>query len=301
MRFENVSDVPLRLVADARLLEFDVTPPGAAKSEHCILPQDMRPSSDDEQGLVIPPKRAYAESFDPRVYCFGVKETAALVPGASVVARLGWPEGHGRRSPPYVLSPIDGVDPKVKAEKRLPADVFTLPADTSSAPSPAPPRSDATATTDGDEAPPLTLGVPARMDVARPLDVAIPVSLTNRGTRPVTLLFRPEVVAFEVSGPSGSTHCAWPVAAESPIRELFTTIRARQRSSIEVLLTDLCPDHIFDQPGLYVIRPRLDTSHASGAPIALRTFDGQVVGDPPLLLRVRAPRVHAALPRPKLE
>ena len=69
MRVTNEGDVPVTIVADARLLALDVTPRSARKAVHCELPGEMRPQDDSTRPLVLPPKRAYVERFEPRLYC----------------------------------------------------------------------------------------------------------------------------------------------------------------------------------------------------------------------------------------
>ncbi len=341
MHVENLEAVPVRLVADAHLLSFDVMAPGKEQPVHCILPRDMRPADDEDRVLVIPPKRSYGETFDPRLYCFGVHETPALTAGATVVAHLGWAAASGHRSQLHVLSPIEGVSPEVGSARELVSDTFTIPADTVAAPaapvaSSTPPLPDAAPGALGDTprppgalgdtpkppgapddgpkaapsspgeitvntAPKLVLELPARVDVQRPDELNVVVRLANEDTHPVTLLFRSEVVGFVAFSAGNATHCRWPSQSDSPIRELYTTLRPREKTSTTVLLPDLCGSQFFDTPGLYVLRGQLDTRHASGASIGLRTFDGQLVAQAPMLVRIRAAKDGKARPRPTLE
>jgi hypothetical protein len=318
MHVENLEPVPVRLVADAHLLSFDVAAPGEAQSVHCTLPADMRPSDDEDRVLILPPKRSYAETFDPRLYCFGVHETPALTAGATVVAHLGWSPSAKRHAQLHVLSPIEGVVPSVGAAGELVSGPFTIPADTLAtvdvAAPPTAPTTSASATpppppsSTASEAPPiapppkqLVLELPARLDVERPADLSVTLRLSNEGAHPVTLLFRSEVVDFIAIGASGGTRCKWPSQSDTPIRELYTTVRPHQTLSTDVLLSDLCGTQFFDAPGLYVLRGELDTRRASGASIGLATFDGQIVAQTPMLVRVRAARDGRPRPRPTLE
>ncbi len=128
MRVENTGDVPVRLVADARLLTLELTPApkdGAAAAKKkkpkpvvCALPADMRPIGDVDRALVLAPKRSYTESIDPRLYCFGAKASEVLAPGTKIVAHLGWWKSHGT-SAPFIVSPFEEVTPVVRAEKEL--------------------------------------------------------------------------------------------------------------------------------------------------------------------------------------
>ena len=130
MHLQNMDAVPIRIVADARLLTLDVTSHSDDEDKspvvHCAPPRRDASRGDEERGLVIPPHRAYAERFDPRLYCFGAREADALVPGASVVARLGWARGRGPKAPPYIVSAIDGVEPKLGPEKEITSEAFLV-------------------------------------------------------------------------------------------------------------------------------------------------------------------------------
>jgi hypothetical protein len=322
MHVENLESVPVRLVADAHLLSFDVTAPGQEQPVHCVLPTDMRPADDEDRVLVLPPNRSYGEAFDPRLYCFGVNETSALTPGATVVAHLGWAPAAKRHTQLRVVAPIDGVTPAVAGAGELVSAPFTIPADTivtadvpaqpvpppvsssadPAAATPPPPASAASAPAPGVNVPrQLVLELPARLDVERPADLGVTLHLTNEGSHPVTLLFRAEVVDFIATSAYGGTRCRWPNQSDTPIRELFTTVRPHQTLSAEVLLPELCGTQFFDTPGLYVVRGELDTRRASGASIGLSTFDGQVVAQAPMLVRVRSAKDGRPRPRPTLE
>ena len=326
MHVENLESVPLRLVADAHLLSFDVAVPGEEQPVHCILPADMRPNDDEERVLILPPRRAYGETFDPRLYCFGVHETPALTAGATVVAHLGWAASGKRHTQPHVLSPIEGVVPQLGPARELVSSPFTIPADPVTSvepPTPAPavpapttpsrsstiapaatpapsanPAPDPTATPVAPVALPRTLVLQL---VGRPADLTALIRLSNEGAHPVTLLFRAEVLDFTAVSPAGGTRCHWPSQANTPIRELFATVRPHQTLTTEVLLPELCGAQFFDGPGLYVLRGALDTRRASGASIGLSTFDGRVVAEAPMLVRVRSARDGKPRPRPTLE
>jgi hypothetical protein len=295
MRVTNAGDVPVRLVADARLLVLEVTPRSAAKAVRCELPADMRPADDADSALVLPPGRSYAETFDPRLYCFGGRLADALGTGASVVARLGWTGGSKARAP-YVVQSIDGVEPVLAPLKALQADAIGVPDDPSvpltsfGAPRP-------------DDPDPVKLAIrgPASIDAGSPGGISIDVTLRNEGKRPVSLRFRPETLRFQVAGPSSVEDCRWPLQPVAAMRELFTTVRPGGAQDLAVLLHDYCSGHVFDDPGLLVIRPSLDTRKASGADIAIKTFDGEVIATTTTLLRLHQGAKPPQLRRPHLE
>jgi hypothetical protein len=315
MRLVNDGDVPLRVTADARLLSFELTAPGARATLRCALPDDMRPTNDVDRALVVPPHRAYAETFDPRLYCFGTKEAAALAPGTTVVAHMGWPSPpappapvRGRRAapprplnPPFEVSPIEGIDPAVAPLKEVLSAAFIVPAD------PAAPSTAIVTHGSGTQVPQepfpvkLTLASPAHVDTWSLGDTAIPITIKNVGTRPVTLLARPETIGYDVIGPAGSFRCVWPTRPPAPIREMFTTLRPNGVTTTSVLLSAVCPDATFSQPGLFIVRPHLDTRGASGDPIGIHTFDGEVIGTSTTILRVHHGTQPQRWERPHLE
>jgi len=301
MRVENTGDVPVRLTADARLLSFEITPPNAKKPTHCALPADMRPTNDVDRALVLPSKRSYSESFEPRLYCFGANEEA-LVAGAKVVAHLGFlPIGAkppAKLAPPFVVSPFDGVEPVVSPLKDLVAAPVTLaapePASTAPTTPPAPKEGD-------DPFPPtLTLSVPKHVEASQPLDLAVTVTVSNEGSRPVTLLFRPETIGFDLIGPNGAMRCSWPGNPGGAVREAFTTLAPKTKQSLSVIIGAVCPDVAFSQGGLFIVRPRLDTRRVD-ADERLHAFKGEVIGTTTTLMRIHHGRHAPKAVRPRLD
>jgi hypothetical protein len=297
MHIENTGAVPLRIIADARFLTFDVTAPGAKKSVKCTLPREMRPHDEDERALVIPPGRAYTEKLDPRLFCFGAHDGASLVAGANVVAHLGWPVGRGRVTPPYVVNPIEGLEPAVAAAKEIVSSASSIGAPTSTAKQP-----------DGSRT--LTVTSPAYVDIGRGADIAESVTVKNESKSSVTFLLRPETLAFDVAGPSGigvtdpspTVRCESDSEPNTSIRDVFTTLAPKGRTALTVMLAVLCPENAFDHSGLYVVRARLDTRASSGKDIPLRTFDADVPSDVTTRVRVRRDVGPASpRPRPKLD
>lgn len=128
LRIENTDTIPLRLIGDTRLLSFDVTPPSPAHAAtvHCALPEEMRLSSDEESDIILPPQLSYVETFDPRLYCFDVRQDRALTAGAKVVARFGFAARRSNRAPPYVLTSPSSASNRA-ATKEIASDPFTLP------------------------------------------------------------------------------------------------------------------------------------------------------------------------------
>ncbi len=295
MRVTNHGDVPVRMVADARLLTLEVTPRGASKPVRCELPADMRPGDDMDRPLVLPPGRSYVEHFEPRLYCFGPHLLDALAQASIVVGHLGWLGGN-RSRPPFEIAAIAGVEPEVASLKEIASPPIGLPDEPSvMLETTAPPRPD-----DPDPAV-LTLRGPVSIDAPAPNAIGVTVSLHNAGKRPVIVRLRPETMRFEVTGPRGNEDCRWPLSPVAAMRELFTTIPGGGNADLSVLLDAYCSGRAFDEPGLVIVRPELDTRQASGADLGLRTFDGRVLASSPIIVRLRQGSSTPRLTHPHLE
>lgn len=292
----NEGDVPVRILADARLLAFDVTPRSARRSIHCELPTAMRPADDLERALVLPPKREFRETFEPRLYCFGREGFDALAPGAIVTARLG-PHVSAFRSAPSEVFPIDGVEPVVAPTRILQAPPIALPDEASLHPAAGHPESPAEAL----DLPRLKLESPLAIDADSPEAVEVPLTLRNEGSTPVTVRFRPETIGFHVTQPAGALSCFWPVLPTAPTRELFTTLAPRGSVELTVTLQSYCADELFAHSGILEIRPFLETHGASGAPLGLRTFEGRLTGSSITFVRIQHGRVTQPLVRPRAQ
>ena len=273
----NDGDVPVTIVADARLLSLDVTPRGAHKAERCELPEDMRPQDDLGRSLVVPPKRSYAESFQPRLYCLEKSRLDALAAGSIVVATLGF-AGRSARSP-FEVSPVEGMEQRVGPLKAITALPVSLPDEPT-----ATPAHEGAGVPAG--AGSFVLQTPRAVDAASASEITIPITLTNTGHRAAVVRFRPEMIGFEVLGPRGADHCAWPALPTAPTRDLFTTLGAQSPVGLTLVLTEYCPARVLEQSGLYVVRASFDTRKASGAEIGIRAFDGQVIATTPTVVRL---------------
>jgi hypothetical protein len=297
MRVTNEGEIPVRLAADARLLTLDVTPRGAARPVRCELPADMRPGDDLETPLVLPPKRSYTERFEPRLYCFGTAKLDALASGAIVVAHLGW-LGGTPSAPPYAVAAIDGVEPDLAVAplKSLASLPIALP-DEPTPPFDAPPTTGSPPA----DAPHLVLTGVGAVDALTSEGIDVSVTLRNESSYAVIVRFRPETLGFDVIGPDSVQACTWPTPPGASLREAFTRIAPQGSASINVLLAAYCSGHALDQPGLYVIRPRLDTRRASGVSVGYRSFDGVVVAATPTIVRLHRGKAIPSLRRPRIE
>lgn len=314
LKVENTGDVPVRITADARLLVLEVTPPAdfvdpttkkgtkpkPVGTVRCILPDDARPSSDEGRELVVPSKRSWSVSFDPLHYCFGARERATLVTGAVVNARFGWPApppkpgaaGGAVRAkrptvptPPFVAAPVGAAVGKLSPAKELQGTSATLAENVTIGSASAPSASASSSSSSAG----LAVSMPEALDVLRGNEISATVTVVNEGDKAAIVLFRPVTLKLMVAGPAGSVSCGG-LRSVSPIRELYTTLGVKGRSSLAVLITSLCPKDTFDRPGIYRVTPTFDMANASARSIGLKTWDGSTTGNTPMLLRVRAVR-----------
>jgi hypothetical protein len=319
LRIENTGEVPVRIAADPRLLVLEVTPPAGTVLDvtpvrvapkkpagpvtvRCALPDDARPSTDEGRDLVVPGKRSWSAIIDPLFYCFGSRERRALVTGATVKARFGWPapvtktpanKKPAAPAPPFAAAPVGAA---VAPVKELEGASFTL-TETLGAPATAPLPPDP----GGPGRAVLVVSMPEARDVSRGVEIETTVTVVNEGDKAALLLFRPETIRFSVSGPQGSYACGTAALVSSPIRELYSTIGVKGRASMSLLLTAKCPVDTFDEPGIFRVTAILDTSNASARSIGLKTWDGDATARTPMLLRVRASRRPSATTRPALD
>jgi|HubBroStandDraft_1064217.scaffolds.fasta_scaffold03392_5 hypothetical protein len=278
MRIANDASVPVRVVADARFLAFELIRRGDTRVERCELPSDMRPAEASDRSLVLPPGRAYVETFEPRLYCFSGKALNALEPTSIVVAHLGW---LGKGAGEWEVSPIDGVDPQIASQKHLDAPPVFLYDEKFSFGQGAPAQ---------DRNASLALQGPESVEAESPDEVGVPVTLRNTGSRAVLVRFRPDTVGFEVFSPSGRELCAWPRRPAAPTPELFTRIRPGGTTQMTFAMAAFCNDDSLDRDGLLVVRPWLDTRGASGKSIGLDAFTGWVSAATPTFVRLHRGR-----------
>jgi hypothetical protein len=132
-RIDNEGSRWLRVPADVRLLRFtvedgDTSSRRAPRPVHCAAPAALRPDGfPDKNALLIGPGESYAETFDPRLFCFG-KDAQALAGGAVVHARFGWdppPKGARKVAPPFA---VEGTTypAEVAPQKQLVAPTIAL-------------------------------------------------------------------------------------------------------------------------------------------------------------------------------
>jgi hypothetical protein len=360
LRVENTGSAPVRLIADARLVTMDVeataqeeddAQAAAASADphnagamqngsaarkarrkkgplvvHCRLPAEMRPvDEDDGRALVVPPGRAYAETFDVRAICFGAA-LDTLVPGAKVTPHYGWPSrtktaksatrAHGKEgfSGPAVVGPVDSAS--VTASAGAVASVAELDAPSLTLAAPPildpnmvrPPMPDEDRDGDGvvDNPPKidrhhhLVLSLPRYVDHESRVDIPAPLTLTNEGDRPRAVFYRASRVRYEVTPPVGERVGCGAPPDETPLREFYTHLRPGQSSHLAMVVSAVCDVDVFARAGVYEVIAHLDESGLAGAQDTLGAFAG-VLSTKPMLVRVRRESRHYEEPRPRLE
>jgi hypothetical protein len=313
---------PIRVVPDLRTLSLTITPPKPEpepgkkakparepKPVTCALPKGLSPNEEDATlSTLLEPGEGLVDSFDPRLYCLSITGKSPLVPGASVVARLGWAEKtktvwkKGKReqvvleqSAPFLVrrvvqegalaaaapepvhdAPAEGAPPHSDADgiKQLIAQSVSLGSEY--APRPAPPDPE-----------PLGLLLTRGSDAPTERDATISVSLVNRGKKPERVFFRRELVSFEISGPDGVITCEPGPDNRSPDRSSVRMLRPGARISATSRLIELCPQGALRRPGLYLVHGRFQGIGGASDPQAPPAFAGRLVSHEPVQIRVR--------------
>jgi hypothetical protein len=301
----NKGEIPVRLAADGRLLTLELPPRADADADRrkkrktppapivCRLPPPLKPSSvAEDRAVVLSAGARYEEVISPNLYCFSDASAKALLPGTRVVAKLGFPVAApkgGRKvpptRPPFVVEPAVR-NPTVSGMKELVSDSFTIAA---AAPPPATAAQPAQDDTDPN-GPKLELIVPPRVDTPDERTVTMTITLKNTGGRAVPIHIRRDNLMFDIDGPSGSAHCGQPAERRNVPKEMFSPLAPGASRAISVWVGEMCPDVVFDRPGLYRIRASLAFPSPS-QPDAPRAWKQTVVAKDPILLRVRAGRL----------
>jgi hypothetical protein len=302
----NNGDVPLRLAADGRLLSLEIKPKVDADAEAsakkkrklllrstiCRLPAELRPSDViDDRAVVLAPGARYEEVVSPALYCFDDGGSKALIAGAEVVAHFGFPESgklgkSGLPKRPLVVEPASKA-PTVSGLKEVVSLPFVLPAAT---PTPAPSDSPAAAETNDPNGPSIELLAPSRVDTPNERTVAMTFTVRNGGGRAVPLHIRRDNLVIDLDGPDGSAHCGYPATGRSVAKDLFTTLGAGAARTFDVWIGEMCPDVVFDRPGLYRLRASLAFPNSSDG-YSLKAWTQTVSAKEPILVRVREGRL----------
>jgi hypothetical protein len=324
MRIANDGPKPVRVPADARLLQLTVeggdTVAKKQKPITCRAPAGLRPEAfPDARALLLAPGDVYTETFDPRLLCFG-KDGAALTGGAIVRARLGWDGPKGAKKPDRPLA-VESTEfpPAVAPQKNLTAPTVVL--------SYQPPETEALASDKADtgekkddkakddkgekkddkakddkadtgekkddKAPPVVdenaprfeLTATPFVDAANGHRVTVTVTATNVGQRPALVAVRNRMVAFRVEGPDGVVRCHPAGQTRSVPREGYRSIAPKGSTSLTILVEEACGHAMFRRPGLYRMTATLHLVE-TGVEQNVTAYTGVARAKGPTLVRV---------------
>jgi hypothetical protein len=309
----------LKVIFDPRLLTLEVEPPpdpkpkrwaAKPKTRICRLPDELRPArAEASYAVILPPGKGMVEAFDPRLYCLPDGNTSALVAGARVSPKFGFPpktkvvwrggkrsEQLVEQSEPFVAKVValmqasdagaDAGSGEVQFEaeddaltqgeapvKQLLGTPFELGGDYA-----APPAV---------QEPALALQLVRGSDARDESGVTVTTSLVNREKAPIRVYFRRELVSFEVTGPDGTLICDPQPDNRVPDRQAFSLLNPGAALTVTSRLVELCPDDTFARPGLYVVSAQFD-GVTDGKEWGFDGFVGHVVAERPAVIRVRS-------------
>jgi hypothetical protein len=335
----NRGDQPAELVADTRLLWFEVKLPGKAKQSLCRLPEPLWGGNQPEARLIVhlEPGEGVADQFDPRLYCFAEGDQKLLVPDAQVTPHFGWPEAPPRKrwkrgklveepvlqKPPFVAR--QSIEPEAAARHGSSEQASNLPTPKAAARLSSAGvtgadkqleggaltlksnyaawvRQDSAATVDSQDVPsppPIALRLVQGSDARAEHDATVEITLSNPSPLPVYVYFRREMVSFEVAGPAGVTRCPARLDDRTPERSAFLQLMRKAQHRYITRLAELCPRGTFATPGLYLVYGAFDAT-LSGREQGIEAFVGRVFSQTPAPVRIRTGEQAIFQKRPML-
>lgn len=329
---------PAELVADTRLLWFEVKLAGKKKPSLCRLPEPLAPGNQPEARLVVhlDPGEGVADQFDPRLYCFAEGEQKLLVPGAEITPHFGWPEAPPKkrwRKGKLVEEPVLQKPPFV-ARITQPTQTSETPHSSKLQPGVSPQaaaRLNSAAVSDADKhltGAPLTLkseyaqwarpgSIPTPNEAAgqpppavgfrliqgsdakAEHEATVELTISNQSPLPVYVYFRRDMVTFEVIGPNGVSHCPGRLDERTPERSSYLHLNRGASNKYAVRLAELCPRGTFGIPGLYLVYARFDAM-LDGTSQGINAFVGPVYSKTPATVRIRTGEQQIFRKRPML-
>jgi hypothetical protein len=138
--------------------------------------------------------------------------------------------------------------------------------------------------------PKIELAAPARIDTPNERTVSMTLTVRNTGGRGVPLHIRRDNLVIDLDGPDGSAHCGSPAMKRAVAKDLFSTLGAGAAKSVDVWVGEMCPDVVFDRPGLYRLRASL-AFPSSGEGYSFKPWTQTVTAKETILVRVREGRL----------
>lgn len=254
------------VVADRRLLRFEVTDPAARRPRplRCAHPDAPRFRANPARARVLGGEgtpAVYREWIDLRMYCSG-RALALLDRGAHVVARYGY----ARAARGAWVARQASTTPGFQSALDLAAGEFDFAARTAVAPS--------------SEAARASL---AAADRATQSGLGFSVSVRpTSGTRRVYL--RHDQARFRIRGPLGSVECGLERVPVVPIVDFFRRVSPRSGASVRIDARVACPG-AFPIAGIYEVTPVIELPHRYPGP-SDQSLTGTFVGEP-AVVRIR--------------
>ena len=322
MAITNRSEHPVEIVADPRLLWFEVIVPGKRKPETCRLPRELFPNrAHHRHTVVLRPQEAVVHSFDPRLYCFSKDGQWRLVPGALVTPHFGWPEKtktkwkRGKRvqvtvpqKEPFVAHVIESAPEGVsklpgargddrEAEGQTIKEVRATPFALVSA------YAEWARTRlerkEKEKEGPFQLKLTSGSDAQNERSATVRMSIKNRDKRSHHVYIRRELFSFEVMGPDGMVTCDPEPDFRAPDRQAFFHMAPGRTVSLTSRLVELCPRGTFARPGLYLIHARMEPNRR-GREFDLDAYVGRIVSRDPVSVRIRTGERKRMTKRPAM-
>ncbi|MBM4357447.1 MAG: hypothetical protein FJ096_04980 [Deltaproteobacteria bacterium] len=311
LRLDNEGSAPALVVADVRLLRFELRRWDEKKGEYakagevCDGPSifDLDHPEHVERELVLEPGQSYVEPFDPRLLCFG-KQAAMLEPGVMVMPSYGFaprkqPTWRKRKEPevaPFVADTAQAPR-SFSPQKRLVTESFVLgdarasvfpPYDREVFARPKLPGSAEEASRPVALPEPLPYqtpkdGLAAAMSLTTDRfadarswhDIAFEVEAHNVGQRPIWVALRARQLSFTVHGIEGEAQCPRVSQDHHVPRDMFEQLQPGKHRHVGVALAEPCAERAFLRPGLYAVVPTLHADH-NGAEYGIRALTGTV-------------------------
>ncbi len=315
----NQGETMVSLVADPRLIAFDVKVPGKRQLAKCELPDTLRPARGHRRYRVfLAPGEGVVKTFDPRLYCFASSGQRVLVPGAIVTPRFGWPQKtktvwKAGKKQQVLLEQSEPFVARVLPSRES-ADTASQDAEGELDSAPAGPEEESIPGATGIKQlkghaialgsaykewssvgiqrerrgrSPIVIDMQQGSDAASQLSATVAIALRNRSKQTRYVYFRRELLSFEVMGPGGMASCDPQPDTRAPDRLAFLRLAPGQSMTITSRLVELCPKGTFSRPGFYLVHARFDADH-SGEDFGLDAYVGRVASEKPANVRVRS-------------
>ena len=252
------------VVADRRLLRFEVRPEGSRRRYRCSHPDAPRrvPEERVKRLGAGSDQRTWREWIDIRMYCWG-RALRAIDGGARVEVSYGFPRrGRGR-----------WVARRATSEDEI--RIVEGPELTFAAKPEPPPREG-----------PVRIELSPR-DVRSGSALSFSVAIrANEGSQRVYV--RDDLFSFAVDGPLGRVTCSVDRETIVPIIDFYRRLRGRGAARTSIAASRWCPEGTFDVAGVYDVSPVVDlvydgerygievvTGRFEGAPVPMRVRRGE--------------------------